>query len=109
MAAANTTSSEIPCSVLWSEYYGVLCPADTKAGFNPDPGPGTAAAAHHKGSTVDPAAFNLGSEQSAFGSSAVAGQKAAFEAPEIERFPREPCRGSNKTPASPSSQPRWPT
>lgn len=55
MAAANAASSEIPRRILWSEYYGVFCPADTKAVFNCDPRLGSDAAGRHKGPTVHPA------------------------------------------------------
>lgn len=137
MAAANTVSSEIPRSILWSEYYGVFCPADTKAGFNSDPrlgsGPGPITKAQLS-VPPSPSTFQqhkrirsltrprlLGAAAAAQPRPVrerrsrasrlitVAEQKAASDAPKIERFPREPCRGSTKTPASPSSRPCCPT
>lgn len=50
---ANTASSKIPCSILWSEYYRVFS-ADTKAGLNSVRRLGIDVMVRHKGSTVNP-------------------------------------------------------
>lgn len=54
-AAASPASSEIPCSILWSEHYRIFCSADTKDGFSPDTRLAADVQVCHKGSTVDPA------------------------------------------------------